>query len=453
MSRSGGGAGLAARFTLVMAGALAGVGAAGAWVLVGSTAVVTERHAEEVLQQAVNLSLSAEVGGYVETDSQLEKLAPALTRQPVRVAGHTPARLYRATAGEGEGRERAAELFVPVERPPVRDVLLGLIVPIVLAMLLVGVAVAWWAATQVTHPLQAIIKAVRQISLHDPRYRGRVTGGGSEIASLTRALDRMSEELLQAREAELELSAREREMELASEVRGALLPLTTPLLQGFDFGAFHLAGPELDGTFHDYLEHEDGRVGLLVCDVGARGLPGALIGATARAFLHSVLRRGGDVAAAFAEVNQELARDVLRGTYVTALYVVLEPSSGAATVACAGHRIPLIRISAADGKLRVFHPAGLALGLDKGPVFARRLEVQQLEVAPGDRLVLASATAVELTAADGAELGEKGFYQLVLRHAARPTDQFLRHLRTDLEQFAADSPLPGDVSIVSVGRS
>lgn len=448
----GGGMGLAARFAFAVAAALVVVGGGAGLLLVQATTAVAEDYAEGLIAESVALSQQAGAEGWRSaaggaTPRVGERFAGGVSSEPVRVAGETPARLFRAGEAPKEVR-----LFVPAEGGDLSRTLLGLVLPILAVLVLVGVAVAWWAASQITAPLNGIIKAVRQISIHDPRYRGRVVGGGREIASLSRALDRMSDELSEAREAELELDARERETELTGAVREALLPLATPLVAGFDVGAFHLSSGELGGAFHDFVERADGSCGLLVCDVGASGAPAALIGATARAFLRSALRREGDAAAALAEVNRELARDVLRGTWVSALYVQLEPGADSATVICAGHRLPVVRVGAADGKLRVLQPGGLALGLDRGPVFERRLDVQRLEVGPGDRLVLAGVAVAGLVDEHGEELGERGFYELVLGRAGQSTGAFLRGLRGDLEEFCGAAVFPTELSVVTVQR-
>jgi sigma-B regulation protein RsbU (phosphoserine phosphatase) len=190
-----------------------------------------------------------------------------------------------------------------------------------------------------------------------------------------------------------------------------------------------------------------------VCDVSGRGVPAALIGSTARAYLRSELERSGDVAEAFRRVNHWLARDVRRGMFVSALYALIDPAEGRATVACAGHKIPLLRLCAADGQLRVVQPEGIALGFDKGPVFARRLQVVEVPIDPGDRLVLTNSAPVRIQGAEGQELGEKAFYARVKRHGAPDTTQFLRALRRDLEQVAGEAGFQEDVSIVTVSRN
>jgi len=332
--------------------------------------------------------------------------------------------------------------------------LLGLIIGTTILVILVGAVVSVWVANQVSRPLEAIVADVRQISSGDLNHRTR-SKGAAEITLLARSIDKMTSNLRSAQETKIELQIREREVEVAAEVREALLPKSTPQVAGYELGTAHMLSGELGGDFHDFIaiEGDDhGRVGLLVCDVSGKGLPGALVGATARSYLRAELCRGRDVAESFQLVNRQIVQDVRRGMYVTALYLLLDPEQGIATVACAGHKIPLVRYAAADGKVRLIQPEGIALGFDKGPVFDRSLEVQQVPLEPGDRLVMAGTATVSLTNPAGAELGEKPFYKQVMSLGAQPTEVFLERVKAALARYAGDQPLPRDVSIVTVRR-
>ncbi len=353
--------------------------------------------------------------------------------------------LFRATPETGP-----IEWIVPEVADESKGLLLRIILVVMALVVLVGAGVAMWVGRQVVGPINDVVDDIRQISKGDLRHRTNARGGG-EIELLARSIDRMTRELLDAQGAELELGIREREMELATGVREALLPVTTPLVEGYDVGAAHIPG-QLGGDFHEYLELGDGRIGLLCCDVSGHGVPAALIGATARAFLRSALSEGGDVGEAFRSVNRDLARDVRRGMYVTALYVLLDPKSARVQVACAGHKVPLLRYSASDETLRLVHPEGIALGFDNGPVFDRRLELQEVDLAVGDRLLLANSGPILIRNPEGAELGEKAFYSSVLRYAALPTPKFLRGIRKALSDYAGEAGSNVDVSLVTVTR-
>jgi serine phosphatase RsbU (regulator of sigma subunit) len=138
--------------------------------------------------------------------------------------------------------------------------------------------------------------------------------------------------------------------------------------------------------------------------------------------------------------------------YVTAMYLEIDPTENTALVACAGHKLPLVRFTAADGKVRLVQPEGIALGFDKGPVFDRALQVQKIPIEPGDRILIANTGPVRVKNPKDEELGEKAFYRLVLQHASASTPTMLSELKKALEAFAAGEPFPADLSFVSVAR-
>lgn len=330
--------------------------------------------------------------------------------------------------------------------------LLGMIAAVTLCVMLIGGIVAWIVGGSVSHPLQVIVADINQIASGNLRHRTRVRAGG-EILLLAKAIDRMAGNLDAAQTAQLELSVREREIGVASEVREALLPQTTPVVAGYEIASLHVDCPTPGGDFHDFIELADGRVGILVCDVSGRGIPGALVGAIARSYLRSELARDDeDVAGSLMRVNGQLARDVRRGMFVTAMYVLLDPKQGIATVACAGHKLPIIRYAAEDKKIRVVHPEGIALGFDKGPVFDRALVVQKIPIEKGDRVIVSTTGAVQVKNAAGEELGEKAFYRFVLQHARGDTAKMLEDVKGSLEQYADGEPFPNDISIVALTR-
>jgi phosphoserine phosphatase RsbU/P len=318
-------------------------------------------------------------------------------------------------------------------------------------VVLVGAGVALWVASQVSRPVDVLIEDVRQIAKGDLEHRTHAVGAG-EVELLARSIDRMTTDLQDARQAELELSIRQREREVAAGVREALLPLATPLVPGYDVGAAFLGATDFGGDFHDFIERSDGRIGLLVCGVSGLGFPAALVGATARSYLRGELERGDDLASSLRRVNRWLFEDMRRGMFVTALYALVDPAAGRAQIACAGHRVPLLRYEAAGGQMRVVHPEGIALGFDKGPVFDQRIQVVETPIEPGDRFVLTNSATVEVRSDEDRELGEKAFYARVLKHAALDTPQFLKAVRRDLERFGGEAGLNRDVSLVTIAR-
>jgi len=444
------GASLRSRFVVSMTLSLTVVLFIAGFVLYGAAARIAVQGRDDALSQAALLGLEPlafeAIGRTAVEHPSGVRIFPVRYGMPPREGTlYQAKRVDRAT-----GDERTSNVVVPVGRPLGRQVL-GLIFGLLLVVLVVGAGVALWVAGQVVRPINDLVDDVRLIAKGDLAHRTRARGGG-ELQLLARAIDRMTHDLAEAQEAKVELSIRHRELDLAASVRESLLPLATPLVEGYDVGASFLGSAQFGGDFHDFVELPDGRVGLLVCDVSGQGVPSALVGATARSYLRSELNRGSDLAESFRRVNRWLVADVRRGMYVTALYALLDPPRGTARVLCAGHKLPLLRWSAADKKLRAIHPDGIALGFDKGPVFDGRLQVQETPLEPGDRLVLLNSAPAKIANAEGQELGEKALFGRIARHAEQETTAFLRALKRDLEHFAGEAGIPFDVSLVTVSR-
>jgi serine phosphatase RsbU (regulator of sigma subunit) len=440
--------GLKARFVLAMTVPLAIVTAVTAALLYKQFSTIFRDSEENLISTAVHFTHTqqpseVDLNGWIHDP-------PGVLVFPFRYGENGRGHLYRYETDLGGPQPDRFDLLVP-EAQAVHGEMLRVIAGTFLAVLVVGAVISIWVAEGVSRPVQGLIYDVRQIALGNLRHRTKAKGP-AELRLLARAIDRMTSDLAVGKQTELELSVRERELELATGVRDALMPVGTPLIQGYDLGAAFLASPRFGGDFHDFVQRPDGSCGLLVCDVSGRGLPAALIGSTARAYLRAELERPGEVADAFCRVNRWLAGDVRRGMFVSALYALLDPKEGRATVACAGHKIPLLRVCASDGQLRVVQPEGIAFGFDKGPVFERRLQVVEVPLDPGDRLVLANSAPVRIQNDAGEELGEKAFYARVKRHSGPDTTQFLRALRRDLEQCAGEGGFPQDISIITCAR-
>jgi len=329
--------------------------------------------------------------------------------------------------------------------------LYGLVFALTMIVLMVAAAVAVGVANRVSQPITSLVDDVRAIANGNLTHRVRAQGGG-EVALLAGAMDRMTDSLREARDAEMELSVREREREVALEVQEALRPTDIPVPEGYDVASEHVGSAEPGGDFHDFVEAEDGRLIFFACDVSGTGVPGALVGAMARAYLKTAFRQGGSLEDVLKGVNRVLAREVRRGMFVTVLAAALDQERHELEVVSAGHKLPLIHWSREENVIRAIQPDGIALGFDRGPVFERSISARQVPLAPGDRVALAGTGAVRVVSLKGEEIGEKRFYKLFLRNADEDTEVVLDGILTALEAFADEESFPADVSIIVLGR-
>ena len=188
------------------------------------------------------------------------------------------------------------------------------------------------------------------------------------------------------REQEVEVRARARidqELRVAQLIQQQFLPRTLPDLPGWQVAAFYRAAAEIGGDFYDFIELPEGKVGLVVGDVTGHGVPAALVMATTRSVLRSEAPRLVAPSAVLERVNEYLHTDIPENMFVTCLYAVLDPKTGALTFANAGHDLPFVRRGDRVEELR-------ATGMPLGAMPGMHYDEQNAVLGPGDVLLLHS---------------------------------------------------------------
>jgi len=444
---------LRVKFTLWTFVSLALVMIAGGFLLSHGATDIAAAELEKAIGHGIELTLEEGRPDNFRQEGDSATIVPGtkVKRFPIRYGlerGESlPAEIYQARGGPDE---ELLQVLVPDGSRSGRG-LLDLIFVVVLGVIAVGAIVSFVIANSVAAPIEGLVDDVRQIARGNLHHRTHVRVGG-EVASLAREIDKMAAGLKEAQDAELEFSAREREIEVADEVRESLLPVGTPEVPGYDLFALQVGCPSPGGDFYDVLEYPDGRIGMLVCEVNGPGIPGALIGATARAYAAALLPRIADVKEGLCEVNRHLAKGIRPGMYVSALFALLDPATGSLEIACAGHKVPLLHFVAADKQLKRYQPEGFALGFDKGAVFNQRLDTVSIVVAPGDRLMLSNTGPIQVMNPDGEEYSESRFYRLALRRAEDDSEEILGRLEGALDAFADEEDYPHDISVITIRR-
>jgi sigma-B regulation protein RsbU (phosphoserine phosphatase) len=133
------------------------------------------------------------------------------------------------------------------------------------------------------------------------------------------------------------LDDRAEQMRRAVELQAGMLPISPLKEDGFELAAHFTAAKEISGDFYDWYRQDTGQLVVTLGDVMGKGLPAALMMATARAALRGsagipqlddAIKRASAVMSAALEVNH---------AYVTAFHAVFEPASGELRYVDAGH--------------------------------------------------------------------------------------------------------------------
>jgi serine phosphatase RsbU (regulator of sigma subunit) len=155
----------------------------------------------------------------------------------------------------------------------------------------------------------------------------------------------------------------EQELHVARSIQQASLPKEVPTLEGWQISPFYQPAREVGGDFYDFLKLPKGRLGILVGDATGKGVPAALVMASARSMLRALAQTSNSPGDVLGRVNDPLVADIPANMFVTCFYAILDPESGSLTYANAGHDLPYLWHGGHCEELRA---RGMPLGLMAG---------------------------------------------------------------------------------------
>lgn len=238
----------------------------------------------------------------------------------------------------------------------------------------------------------------------------------------------------------------ESQLEVARQVQASLLPDRPPEPAGYDISAENLPTYEVGGDYYDFIELPDKQIGVAIADVAGKGVPAALIMATFRAALRTQVRNDFAIRQIIRKVNYLLWESTTDSQFVTAVYGVLDTTSGRFTYTNAGHNPPLLfRV---DGTVEELDRGGPALGVFD----AANYEEAVVDLLPGDSLVLYTDGVIEAANEDSREFGVKRLQQTLIVAQELSAFKTVRAVLDATRAFSGTDSFADDFTIVVVKR-
>ena len=271
----------------------------------------------------------------------------------------------------------------------------------------------------------------------------------SDLSTQTAPSVRVAELVRQQQQEAQERERIEQELKVARVIQQTLLPTTLPKLPGYDVAAYYQPAREVGGDFYDFLELEDGRLGLVVGDVTDKGIPAALVMATTRAMLRTAAQRlfsPGDV---LRRANETLVTDIPPNMFITCLYAILEPESGRLHYANAGQDLPYRRRAGRSQGAEELKARGMPLGLMSGMEY----EEKEILLEKGESILFYSDGLVEAHDPHHEMFGSPRLQGLVGAHRSGGSS-LIGFLLSELTRFTGeDWEQEDDITLVTLERS
>ena len=236
------------------------------------------------------------------------------------------------------------------------------------------------------------------------RMSGLVTTQQGRLVALLK-------ELRSAMEQQALLVSLQQELEIARSMQLSILPRHAPATTAVEVDSLIVPAKEVGGDFYDYFLVGDRHLALVVADVSGKGIPAAFFMAISRTLLKnnaSLLAKPADV---MARLNDQLSAENEQMMFVTVFFGLLELETGTLEYVNAGHNPPVLR--RADGTVSLL-PSGQNTAL--AVVDGLEYTPGQLQLAPGDLLLLYTDGVTEAMNAQSQLFGEERTLEIVRRH-------------------------------------
>lgn len=324
------------------------------------------------------------------------------------------------------------------------------------ALALVGIAPL---SRRITRDLNTLTLGAEQLATGNLEARVPVRSR-DEVGHLARTLNKMAEDLQQnqaqlleqerrAKEHEIERrlleaenSRRGQELEDARLFQLSLLPKQLPNHPELEIGVFMKTATEVGGDYYDF--HLSPR-GVLTAAIGDATGHGARAGTMVTVIKSLFTAEADDLG--LADFLGRASRSIRRmelGRMAMAL-TLIRYERGALRVAAAGMP-PLLIHRAATGKVDEIAVEGVPLG----SMSEYRYREHQLEISPGDTVLLMSDGFPELTNAVGEPLGYSAVHERFLAAALHPPQELIAKLAEAAERWCGEAHPSDDITFVAL---
>ncbi len=342
-----------------------------------------------------------------------------------------------------------------------------------IAFVLLGftAAAALWGTRWLTHPIEVIASAARQVEAGRQPDEGPledVIKRTDEIGSLARVFEAMTvqvfnreeqlEMMVSARTEELQQSNRslrvaqralEQDLEMAKVVQAALVREGNVELGRFVAYARMTPAQQVGGDFVDVLEPSGGKLFFTVCDVSGKGVAAALFMAASQGAINAAATQSqnGDVGAIATEANRRLCGENPMGLFVTGVLGIVDLERGVMQYVCAGHE-PAFLVAADDSRRPLPMTGGMAMGVLDDFEYESREE----QLRSGDALFLYTDGLTDAVNLSGELFGKERLETTLDGASARSPEQIVDHVWSEILSYSAGASAADDMTCLVLRR-
>jgi sigma-B regulation protein RsbU (phosphoserine phosphatase) len=240
------------------------------------------------------------------------------------------------------------------------------------------------------------------------------------------------------------------ELKIAKAVQKSLLPEKLECDAHFEVVAFSESADEVGGDYYDTLRINDHTVVMIIADVSGKGTTAAFHMSQMKGIFHSLSQQPGITPAHFmTQANRALVYCLERGSFITAIYFMIDTKARTVQYARAGH-CPLLYFDAAHATARFCEDKGTALGMVRSRDYEKYIHTYTLPYHRGDMLVLFTDGITEARNAAGEEFGYDRLKAAVENISFESLKDMQQHLLRQLYEYTGSDEINDDYTTMIV---
>lgn len=239
------------------------------------------------------------------------------------------------------------------------------------------------------------------------------------------------------------------ELKIAKTVQKSLLPEHLESNGDFDIAAFSQSADEVGGDYYDTIRINEHKVALIIADVSGKGTTAAFHMSQMKGIFHSLAQQELDPREFMVRANQALVFCLERGSFISAIYFVLDSQKKEITYCRAGH-CPVLYYSSATGKAEYLQDKGAALGMVKNKTYYNMIDVYRIEYKKGDVMVLYTDGITEANDSKGEEFGYDNLEHTILGVKDKGAKEIQEYLISRLYEYSGTDDINDDFTTMIV---
>jgi serine phosphatase RsbU (regulator of sigma subunit)/anti-sigma regulatory factor (Ser/Thr protein kinase)/transposase len=363
-------------------------------------------------------------------------------RFPVRARNQDTGRLITVGNVYVGAYEHAMYRAIPDPRP--------LTTAIILVSFLAGLLLIVALVTVFVKPIQELADGVRAIG--QGSLDGKIdVGGPAEIGAIATVLNDITEKFREAQANVLEQEKLQKEIEVAKQIQHSLLPSDHPAVSGYDIAPYYQAANEVGGDYYDFVQVDEGALGVVVADVSGKGVPGSLVMTMIRTALRMEARGNKNASDVMSKMNAFVTDDMKKGMFVTMFYVILDSKNRTISYASAGHN-PMILYRGEGREIYFLNPKGFPVGisLPDASLFNRSISLEKIKLKKDDMLVIYTDGVTEAMNEGREQYGADRLVQLIKENGHLHPTRFIEELERSVKVFTGGYPQNDDITVVAI---